>query len=326
MARIYNPSKPLHSLKQLEFLLHTDRATLRSIVASAPSFYQPFDLKRPEKKKWRHIDNPSGELRRIQRLISRRILRHVPLPETLVGCVHGRSPTDHAKPHAGKSLVFTADIKDCFPSINAAKVKRAIKSSLRASDAVATLLTGLTVLDDHLPQGASTSPAIANLVLLPLHYDMQRIAERHALDITFYVDDIAASGDHVRDAIGEIVSAVQRNGFRLANSKSTVLPRHDTQPVVGIQVNRKRLSAGHSTLHHIRDMILATTAMKNVSPRRLRIIDGLIANVRQISRPQGNVLRQFRDHCLPPTPNMRLKKVHTGAYRPCPSFAEHRNT
>src|SRR5205085_9895337 len=122
----------------------------------------------------RRIAAPRWPLRKLQRLILREILDKLPAHEAAHGFVRGRSVRSNAAPHEGARLVLKVDLKDFFPTIHYRRVK-GLLTDIGYGDEVAGALAGLCthrpVLPDGtvvwpgvLPQGAPTSPALANLV------------------------------------------------------------------------------------------------------------------------------------------------------------------
>jgi hypothetical protein len=60
-------------------------------------------------------------------------------------------------------------------------------------------LTNQRLRGAHLPQGAPTSPALANLAAFRLDIRMAALAKRFGATMTRYADDIAFSGDREFD-------------------------------------------------------------------------------------------------------------------------------
>ena len=90
-----------------------------------------------------------------------------------------------------------------------AMVFRVFRGTLGLGDALAHLLTRLTTLDGHLPQGAPTSGALANLILSPVDPVLENIAADLHLVVTRYVDNIDFSGIRAREAILPAIAALQ---------------------------------------------------------------------------------------------------------------------
>jgi retron-type reverse transcriptase len=200
----------------------------------------------------RRIAAPRKPLRAVQRTLLDKILARVPVHEACHGFVAGRSTVTNAKPHEGAALVVKLDLKDFFPSVHYRRV-RGLFTFLGYSADVANLLAGLTtyrpkladgsvVWPGVLPQGAPTSPAIANLVARRLDQRLARLAAKLGATYTRYADDLTfsfAQPPEVR--IGRFlwfVDAIcEQEGFLERPDKRRILRGKHQQRVTGIVVN-----------------------------------------------------------------------------------------
>lgn len=224
-------SLDLYSLRYLEVLLGRSRAELKDLASGAIRHYKPF-LQKPKerpfakkiaapKKRW--IDNPVNPLKMIQARILERILAKLILPEHLLGGVKGKSIPDNARLHlAGKYLV-TIDIKNFFPSITPKQVQSVFRKLLNCSSAVSHLLTGLTTCRGRLPQGASTSPLLANLVLSSFDSEIRAVCRANEVCYSSWVDDLAFSGNSASQVVGPVISVLQKAGFRVSHRKIVLM-------------------------------------------------------------------------------------------------------
>jgi RNA-directed DNA polymerase len=114
----------------------------------------------------------------------------------------------------------------------------------------------------HLPQGAPTSPMLANLVARQLDEDLQSLAERHQLVYTRYADDLAFStGDagfskrSASDLAREVLVLLEKNGFLANTAKTVVVPPGARKMVLGLLVDGEvpRLPRGFRdrVTHHV---------------------------------------------------------------------------
>ena len=216
----------------------------------------------------RLLEAPKPTLKQLQRQILRGILAHVPTHAAAHGFVRKRSAITNARSHCGQVVVLRFDLADFFGSIAAPRV-HAIFRSIGYPQEVARSLTGLCTVglprdvwdarpnpladgsdhvtwqrlaDRHLPQGAPTSPALANLCAFRLDCRLAALATELGATYTRYADDLTFSGgidlqqatNRVRRAVIGIVAA---EGFMMNVRKSRTLPRSLRQTVTGIVVN-----------------------------------------------------------------------------------------
>lgn len=236
---------PLVSVRKLEFALDFKREFLKKVASRTDSYYKPFiDYK---DGKPRHIDNPIGVLKIIQRRINRRILGDVLLPEGMMGGVKGKKINDNAGVHVGRMVVVKMDLRDCFPRIKDRMVFKVFREHLQCSEEIAKLLTRLTTYKTHLPQGAPTSTALANLSLAPMFKEMKKIASANGLLLTQWVDDFFLAGSGADRLIDVFIRIIQKHGYAVSHKKVKVMRRNKPQEVTGIVVNKKQATPGRES-------------------------------------------------------------------------------
>ncbi|HET9988191.1 MAG TPA: reverse transcriptase family protein [Kofleriaceae bacterium] len=261
------PKRPARAdaVKQFGLPALPDRAAVAALVGVAPaelaklmrpgvgagSGYIEFEIAKA-KGGTRRIAAPRKPLRTVQRTLLDKILAKVPVHEACHGFVTGRSTVTNATPHARAALVVKLDLKDFFPSVHYRRV-RGLFTFLGYSADVANLLAGLTtyrpklptgevVWPGVLPQGAPTSPAIANLTCRRLDQRLARLAAKFGATYTRYADDLTfsfAQPPEIR--IGRFlwfVDAIcEQEGFLERPDKRRILRAKHQQRVTGIVVN-----------------------------------------------------------------------------------------
>jgi hypothetical protein len=115
------------------------------------------------------------------------------------GFVKRRSFVDNAKLHVGASYVLNIDVKDFFPSIGILQVRKMFKA-LGYRDAVALTLAEIATYNGVLPQGAPTSPSLANMYML---------------EVDSILNEIAAAPGSDFPVMRTTSPSLGRNGFRL---------------------------------------------------------------------------------------------------------------
>lgn len=226
-----------------------DRLMRPGTRSGAP--YVEFEIDKASGGK-RRISAPRAELKRVQRIIYDQILAKVPVHEACHGFVPKRSVVSNAEPHQQAAVVIKMDLRDFFPSVHYRRVAGLFRG-FGYSESIANLLAGLTthrpVLDDGtvvwpgaLPQGAPTSPAIANLVARTLDRRLSGLAERVGARYTRYADDLTFSfAEQPGIGIGRfcwwVDQICQQEGFVENVAKRRVLRRGNQQRVTGVVVN-----------------------------------------------------------------------------------------
>ena len=297
---------PYHSLKNIERLLKIKREQLRKVASHAGAHYDPYDqlqIKKNGKKKWRHIDNPDKELKYIQRRILKKILLPylLKLPDGMIGGVSGKSIKDNVLPHVRQEMIVTIDIKDCFPHTTDSMVFKVWRNTLGLGSRQAELFTKLSTFRTILPQGAPTSTALCNLVLLPLFENIKSYTDKYHIAFTLYVDDITISGktDNVLSAITPIVRLIQKYGYGVRREKIGIMPANRSQRITGLNSN-KIVNIARQKIQETRNKILLIAKRgTRMTQKELNSINGDIQHIKTISKTKAEKLKEFAEMLLP---------------------------
>lgn len=275
----------------------------------------------------RLIEAPKPWLKQLQRRVLRRILDRIPPHEAAHGFRAGHSAITNARCHVGTEVVLRVDLEDFFARVDSGRVYGVFRVA-GYPERVAHLLTALctnaapsAVVDHglrelppgqrhglrqhlgtpHLPQGAPTSPALANLVAYRMDARLSGLATSIGGAYTRYADDITISGDAgllrrsatIRRAVLGIVDA---EGFRPNVDKSQLMTRAGRQVVTGIVVNerlntpRAEYDRLRAVLHDARIRGPEAANREGVSDLRAELT-GRIAWVAAVNPERGHKLR-----------------------------------
>jgi hypothetical protein len=221
------------------------------------------------KGKARLLEIPKARLKDIQRRLLHELLNHIPPHEAAHGYRTGRSIASYVAPHTGCAVVLHFDLCRFFPSIGMAKV-RALFRTAGYPPAVAQLLAGLCTnavpadflsakpaiarpargsddrvfLAPHLPQGAPTSPALANLAAYRLDCRLDGLSRAVGARYTRYADDLVFSGDEVLERCARrfhvhVCRIALEEGFEVNTRKSHFMRQGVRQQVAGIVLNAR---------------------------------------------------------------------------------------
>lgn len=217
----------------------------------------------------RLLEIPKPELRAIQRRILHELLEYIPPHEAAQGFRRGHSCLSNAEIHVGCEVVVHFDLQDFFLHVRGGRVSGLFRS-LGYSEETACVLAGLCTnrapsnalaaggdyqptpdlelrkryLSPHLPQGAPTSPTLANLCAFRLDLRLGGLAECLGGNYSRYADDLIFSGG--RELAGAMArfmplvgAIVLEEGFVLNHRKTRVMRQGARQTVTGVVVNRR---------------------------------------------------------------------------------------
>lgn len=206
----------------------------------------------------RIILEPRRKLKELQRKVLGFLEVNIGKPKLCVhGFTPGRSIVTNAVKHCSPQThhLLNIDLQDFFPSIGFFRIRGVFqKVPFSCSHSVSTVLAHLCTYQNELPQGAPTSPMLANLVCRRLDSDLMDLARRHRATYTRYADDITFSFS-VRDSSNlpenicsfdsgmlslgqELQSIVDRNSFKINSAKSRLSTRLRRLEVTGITINQ----------------------------------------------------------------------------------------
>nr|BDT33879.1 reverse transcriptase family protein [Myxococcus sp. MH1] len=219
----------------------------------------------------RLLEQPGLDLARLQRKVLHDILDVIPPHAAARGFVRGLGVKDFASPHVGRAVVVRVDLEDFFHAVRPAQVWGVFRTA-GYPDGVVNALAGLCTnrtpgavveqarraesaqeLDAcwrlsrrlsarHLPQGAPTSPALANLAAYRLDVRLSALAATLGARYTRYADDLAFSGDEAlarraRRLLTCVTRIIREEGFTVRHGKTRVMHQGQQQRLAGVVVN-----------------------------------------------------------------------------------------
>jgi hypothetical protein len=267
----------------------------------------------------RLIEAPKSRLKAMQRKILHEILAQVPVHPCAHGFVSGRSCLTGASLHAGEAVVATFDLAQFFPSIGLPRIHGVFRglgypwAVARRLAGLCTTVTPATVARrlptaaqplhgvPHLPQGAPTSPALANLLAWRLDRRLHGLARAAGANYSRYADDLAFSGDAAfAGFVGRfgkaVASIVAEEGFSLNAAKTKIMPRSGRQRVTGIVVN-DHINVGRDAFDRLKAILHHCARLGPEGQNRdgaadfRRHLEGRVAWVEQVNPRRGAKLR-----------------------------------
>jgi retron-type reverse transcriptase len=277
----------------------------------------------------RLIEAPKSRLKELQRQILARILEKIPSHPAAHGFLKGRSIKTFTAPHVGQRIVLRMDLQDFFCSFTAARIRTFFRT-LGYPEPVADLLGGLCTnaaprdvwskhafdVDaarlrearalysrPHLPQGAPTSPALANICAYRVDCRLNGLAKSVGVEYTRYADDLAFSGDQVFERRIErfsthVAAILLEEGFTVHFRKTRVMRQGVRQHLAGVVVNQQM-----NVMRPDFDRLKATlfncvrsgpaSQNRDAHPRFRSHLEGRVGFVEMINPGRGKRLRKI---------------------------------
>jgi len=200
----------------------------------------------------RPIAEPGPLLRRVQDYLVEHVWGGLQVHDAAHGYVESRSIVTHAAIHTSPLVLVTMDIADFFGRVTEPRVaelliaagSRAAPAQLAA--ALCTRSPAGSPAVPVLPQGAPTSPGLANAAFFWVDCALRELARGLGFDYSRYVDDLAFSMSNGTRRIAEpAISglcagagvALCAAGFALNRTKTRVRWFYERQEITGLVVN-----------------------------------------------------------------------------------------
>ncbi|CAL60245.1 Hypothetical protein HEAR0006 [Herminiimonas arsenicoxydans] len=264
---------------------------IKYLTYRADHLYKVFHI--PKKiGEFREIAHPCRELKAIQGWILRHILDKLSPSENSKGFELGSSTLENASPHIGSNFLLNIDLKDFFPTIVASKVY-GVFHSIGYNKKIAGALTSLCVFKGRLPQGAPTSPKLANLVCLKLDARIQGYAGPRGIVFTRYADDISLSAQtlkKIQNAKNLIHTIVASEGLEINNRKTSISGTRKRKKITGLVITENSVGIGRDLTRQIRAKIHHLFIEKSTN---FSHVNGLLAYTYSVDKKSYRKLDSF---------------------------------
>ena len=184
-------------------------------------------------------------------------------------------------------------------------IKSKVFNSKMFSEQNRILLTNLCGINDSLPQGAPTSPAISNILLYDFDIEVGHWCNNRKIAYTRYCDDMTFSGNFNADEVVDFVrEKLKENGFLLKKEKTVTANQSQRQSVTGVIVNeilnvpaeyRRKL---RQELYYCKKFgIESHLEHINSTLSKEEFINHLLGKIRYVTyiNPSDNEMKEYRD-------------------------------
>ena len=254
-------------LDQLEWW--ADRRSLERSMPDGPLRRYDYHWQPKRDGSSRLIEIPRPGLKAAQRRLLAGLIGQIPPHPAAHGFRPGHSVRTFVEPHVGQRTVLKLDLRDFFPTVTGSRIAALFRTAGYPEEVARTLAglcTNLAPLSlwnqvgapsrtstesyrsrrlfraRHLPQGAPTSPALANLAAFRLDARLAGLSRSAGASYTRYADDLAFSGGAAwgrsvdRFAI-HVAVIIQEEGFTVHPRKTRIMRAGVRQILAGAVIN-----------------------------------------------------------------------------------------
>lgn len=244
----------IFDFEHLCLLLDKPKQLVQKLVFKSEYYY--FAAEIPKKKGGvRLINVPHPDLLNVQRWIYHSILKNLQTSQNATAYKKKNSIIQNAKPHLNSDCLLKIDIKDFFPSIEFSRIYY-VFNQLGYSKKVSIYLTKLCLLDNKLPQGTPTSPALSNIVCNRLDNRLDKLCRKFDIKYTRYSDDFTFSGEKLKIRFADyFLQIIQNEGFKVNTSKTQFIQKKGRKIITGISISSGKMTIPKTKKREIRKII-----------------------------------------------------------------------
>lgn len=235
---------------------------IQEAIAYKEIFYKPFCI--PKKNGMRKIlgINPSSDLFIMQRNLLDHFLSKIQLPVCVKGFVKQGSYSNYLIEHRNQKFYMRMDIKDFFDSITSEQIEENLSEYVKVPGLLPYIIE-LCTLENKLPQGAITSPAISNIVFRRIDQRITKYCQKFEVTYTRYADDLLFSSNKLdfknqKWFYKKIKYILKENGFESNFNKKHI---EKGRLCLGgyviekdIHLSRKKLNTLNQILYYFKDL------------------------------------------------------------------------
>lgn len=178
----------------------------------------------------------------------------LPVNAWVSGAMPGSRPIDGVLPHRHNKLFYKLDLKDAFPSVDTALLRKKVSTRSKEIGLTQSYQEFIEYFMDHfalpdeapgLALGPPASPYLFNVYAMEMDQTLASYAAHHDLTYTRYLDDITFSSPFASNVLGEKMRRTIRNiieetpGMTINHAKSHVHSLDSRQvEITGMAIHR----------------------------------------------------------------------------------------
>lgn len=216
----------------------------------------------------RTIYIPDESLKKVQTYILKHIIKPFPVSKYSKAYETGCSISKAVKTHVKSKHYLILDIQRFYENISLLHFEKLLNKKYCESDI--NTIWSLISYNNGLPIGTVTSPFVANRIMY--HIDIEISKRLKKLKYTRYADDLTFSS-HKKidyDVIYQIRSLLREYNFNLNDAKTRFLGPNQSQRVLGLVLNNKKIQLGLKKRKEIKSRVYNFLVHNNCSKEEIR--------------------------------------------------------
>lgn len=201
---------------------------------------------------------PNFTLKVVQRWILKEILEKINVSKQAMAFVPKKNGLKaNAEYHKKNIFILEMDIKNFFGTIKEKQIFN-LFCKIGYNNNVSAILANLCTYEGVLPQGAVTSPYLANLITYHLDMRLNGYCSRRDIAYTRYADDLSFSSNNrtkLNSIEKHVKSIIADEGFKINEKKTRYLSNDVKKTITGITINNEEVHVDKAFKKRIRAKI-----------------------------------------------------------------------
>jgi retron-type reverse transcriptase len=236
-------------------------------------------------------------MKALQSWILRNLLDKLQVSLAAKGFEKRTNIADNCAPHQGSNAILCLDLEDFFPSIKVNQVGSVFRA-VGYSGSVAAMLASICSYKGALPQGAPTSPKLANLVTLRLDARLLGLVGKQGIVYTRYADDLTFSSVapwKLACYLPLIRKIIASEGFAVNEDKTRFAGPGKRHKITGLIVTDQGVGIGREKLRQLRTEVIGLCRYPAgaVPSKELQRIRGWIAFANGVDPARMSIIRKY---------------------------------
>ena len=175
-------------------ILKSDEELVNETLKYKANAYRKYQIPKSIGMRTIYAIDSNSPLYKLQKNLKSNLLEKFVLPIPAKGFVKKENYITYLSEHINRKYYLRADIKSFFDTITIGQIRQEMSDITNDSDII-DIITNIVTLEDHLPQGAVTSPCISNIIFRRLDQRILKYSQEMGVFYTRYADDMLFSSD-----------------------------------------------------------------------------------------------------------------------------------